>query len=130
MILAVEYSTSLKSLLNTFWFFDSCLLLIYCITPIFRVEEICAIFANYDFARNFPPAKIISTPNGISQNFPPAKFSSTRTFPPANLSSTRTGLNPLICNTTITVSILQMAESFEATLRLWIRACLLPRVLV
>ena len=48
---------------------------IYCITPIFRVEEIFAIFANLDFARNFPPAKIISTANGISRNFPPAKFS-------------------------------------------------------
>ena len=44
----------------------------YCITPIFRVEEIFAIFANLDFARNFPPAKIISTANGISRNFPPA----------------------------------------------------------
>ena len=31
--------------------------LIYCITRIFRVEEIFAIFANLDFARNFPPAK-------------------------------------------------------------------------
>ena len=30
----------------------------YCIAPIFRVEEIFAIFANLDFARNFPPAKI------------------------------------------------------------------------
>ena len=38
----------------------------YCITPIFRVEE---IFANLDFARNFPPAKIISTANGILRNF-------------------------------------------------------------
>ena len=38
----------------------------YCITPIFRVEEIFAIFANLDFARNFPPAKILSTANGIS----------------------------------------------------------------
>ena len=28
MILAVEYLIILKSLLNTFWFFDSCLLLI------------------------------------------------------------------------------------------------------
>ena len=46
-------------------------LAIYCITPIFRVEEIFAIFANWDFARNFPPAKIISTANGISRNFPP-----------------------------------------------------------
>ena len=52
----------------------------YCITPIFRVEEIFAIFANFDFARNFPPAKIISTPNGISRNFPPAKFSSREIF--------------------------------------------------
>ena len=34
------------------------------------------MFANLDFARNFPPAKIISTANGISRNFPPAKFSS------------------------------------------------------
>ena len=50
----------------------------YCKTPIFRVEEIFAIFANLDFARNFPPAKIISTANGISRNFPPAKFSSPR----------------------------------------------------
>ena len=50
----------------------------YCITPIFRVEEIFAIFANLDFARNFPPAKIISTANGISRNFLPAKFSSPR----------------------------------------------------
>ena len=39
-----------------------------CITPIFRVE---LIFANFDFARHFSPAKIISTPNGISRNFPP-----------------------------------------------------------
>ena len=46
---------------------------VYCITPIFRVEEIFAIFANLDFARHFPPAKIISTANGISRNFPPAK---------------------------------------------------------
>ena len=51
---------------------------IYCITPIFRVQEIFAIFANLDFAWNFPPAKIISTANGISRNFPPAKFSSPR----------------------------------------------------
>ena len=29
----------------------------YCITRIFRVEEIFAIFANLDFAQNFPPAK-------------------------------------------------------------------------
>ena len=29
----------------------------YCITRIFRVEEIFAIFSNLDFARNFPPAK-------------------------------------------------------------------------
>ena len=47
---------------------------VYCITPIFRVEEIFAIFANLDFARNFPPAKIISTANGNSRNFPPAKI--------------------------------------------------------
>ena len=40
-------------------------------TPIFRVEYIFAIFANFDFARNFPPAKIISTANGISRIFPP-----------------------------------------------------------
>ena len=52
----------------------------YCITPIFRVEEIFAIFANLDFARNFPPAKIISTVNGISRNFPPAKFSSPQKY--------------------------------------------------
>ena len=50
----------------------------YCITPIFRVEFNFAIFANFDFARNFPPAKIISTASGISRNFPPANFSSTR----------------------------------------------------
>ena len=56
----------------------------YCITPIFRVEEIFAIFANWDFARNFPPAKIISTANGISRNFPPAKFSSREIFLPRN----------------------------------------------
>ena len=31
-----------------------------------------------DFARNFPPAKIIFTANGISRNFPTAKFSSPR----------------------------------------------------
>ena len=55
---------------------------IYCITPIFRVEEIFAIFANLDFARNFPPAKIISTANGISRNFPAAKFSSREIFLP------------------------------------------------
>ena len=55
----------------------------YCITPIFRVEEIFAIFANWDFARNFPPAKIISTANGISRNFPPAKFTSREIFLPA-----------------------------------------------
>ena len=42
----------------------------------FSREEIFAIFANWDFARNFPHAKIISTANGISRNFPPAKFSS------------------------------------------------------
>ena len=54
--------------------------LVYCITPIFRVEEIFAIFANLDFVRNFPPAKIISTANGISRNFPPAKFSSPRKY--------------------------------------------------
>ena len=53
---------------------------VYCITPIFHVEETFAIFANFDFARNFPPAKIISTPNGISRNFPPAKFSSREFF--------------------------------------------------
>ena len=33
------------------------------------MEEIFAIFANLDFARSFPPAKIISTANGISRNF-------------------------------------------------------------
>ena len=32
----------------------------YCITRIFRVEEIFAIFANLDFARNFPPANVSS----------------------------------------------------------------------
>ena len=57
----------------------------YCITPIFRVEESFAIFANFDFARNFPPAKIISTANGISRNFPPAKFSSREIFLPAKI---------------------------------------------
>ena len=56
----------------------------YCITKKFRVEEIFAIFANLDFARNFPPAKIISTANGISRNFPPAKFSSREIFLPRN----------------------------------------------
>ena len=58
---------------------------IYCITPIFRVEEMFAIFANLDFARNFPPAKIISTANGISRNFPPAKFSTREIFRPAKI---------------------------------------------
>ena len=29
----------------------------YCITRIFRVEEIFALSANWDFPRNFPPAK-------------------------------------------------------------------------
>ena len=57
----------------------------YCITRIFRVEEIFAIFANLDFARNFPPAKIISTANGISRNFLPAKFSSCEIFLPAKI---------------------------------------------
>ena len=57
----------------------------YCITPIFRVEEIFAIFANWDFARNFPPAKIISTANGISRNFTPAKFTSREIFFPAKI---------------------------------------------
>ena len=33
---------------------------LYCITPIFRVEDIFAIFANLDFARNYPPAKFSS----------------------------------------------------------------------
>ena len=47
----------------------------YCITPIFRVEEIFAIFANFDFARNFPPAKIIMR---SVWNF--AKFSSREFF--------------------------------------------------
>ena len=60
-------------------------LLEYCITPIFRVEEIFAIFANWDFARNFPPAKIISTANGISRNFPPGKFTSREIFLPAKI---------------------------------------------
>ena len=32
-------------------------LAMYCITRIFGVGEIFAIFANLDFARNFPPAK-------------------------------------------------------------------------
>ena len=67
----------------------------YCITPIFRVEEIFAIFANFDFARNFPPAKIISTASGISRNFPPAKFSSPRNFPPRDFFS-NSGLS--LCN--------------------------------
>ena len=53
------------------WFTETCAE--YCITQIFRVEEIFAIFANLDFARNFPPEKIISTVNGISRNFPPRK---------------------------------------------------------
>ena len=48
---------------------------VYFITPIFRVESIFAIFAYFDFARNVPSAKIISTAKGISRNFPPAKFS-------------------------------------------------------
>ena len=52
----------------------------YCITPIFRVEFNFAIFANFDFARHFPPAKIISTASGISRNFPPAKFYSREFF--------------------------------------------------
>ena len=46
---------------------------VYCIhntNNCVRVEYIFAIFANFDFARNFPPAKIISTANGISRNFP------------------------------------------------------------
>ena len=51
---------------------------VYCITRIFRVEEIFAIFANFDFPRNFPPAKWISTAHGISRNFLPTNFSSTR----------------------------------------------------
>ena len=46
----------------------------YCITQIFRVEEIFAIFANLDFARNFPHAKILSTANGISRNVPPREI--------------------------------------------------------
>ena len=54
------------------------LLGLYCITRIFRVEEVFAIFANLDFARNFHPAKLISTAHGISRNFPPAKFSSAK----------------------------------------------------
>ena len=29
----------------------------YCITRTFRVEEIFAVFANLNFARNFPPVK-------------------------------------------------------------------------
>ena len=57
----------------------------YCITPIFRVEEIFAIFAKLDVARNFPPAKIISTANGISRNFPPAKYSSSEMFLPTKI---------------------------------------------
>ena len=40
----------------------------YCITPIFRVEEIFAIFAN-----------------GISRNIPPAKFTSREIFLPAKI---------------------------------------------
>ena len=39
-----------------------------------------AIFANFDFARNVPAAKIISAANGTSRNFPPAKFSSGEIF--------------------------------------------------
>ena len=57
----------------------------YCITPIYRVEEFFAIIANWNFARNFPPAKIISTANGISRNFPPAKFTSREIFLPAKI---------------------------------------------
>ena len=70
----------------------------YCITPIFRVEEIFAIFANLDFARNFPPAKIISTENGISRNFPPAKFSSREIFLPRNFPSHESQILIIICN--------------------------------
>ena len=44
----------------------------YCITPIFRVELIFAIFANFDFARNFPPAKIMEFREiFLPRNFPP-----------------------------------------------------------
>ena len=54
-------------------------LVLYCITPIFRVD---LIFANFDFARNFPPAKIISTAN-MEWNF--AKISSREFFLHANI---------------------------------------------
>ena len=62
---------------------------VYCITSIFRVEDIFAIFANWHFARNFPPAKIISTANGISRNSPPAKFTSREIFLPAKIKLNR-----------------------------------------
>ena len=62
-----------------------CFLSTACITPIFHVEEIFAKFANLDFARNFPPAKIISTANGISRNFPPAKCISREIFLPTKV---------------------------------------------
>ena len=83
-LLILRYFTALSFVCLTFASLVYCLVE-YCITPIFRVEEIFAIFANLDFARNFPPAKIISTANGISRNFPPAKFSSPRNFPPAKI---------------------------------------------
>ena len=51
MILAVEYSTTLKSLLNTFWFFDSCLLLICSSVDMIEQENIIkrflAIFSGF-----------------------------------------------------------------------------------
>ena len=50
----------------------------YCITRIFRVEEIFAIFVNLDFAQIFLPRNKISTEHGISRNFPNANFSSMR----------------------------------------------------
>ena len=51
MILAVEYSTTLKSLLNTFWFFDSCLLFICSSLDMIEQENIIkrflAIFSGF-----------------------------------------------------------------------------------
>ena len=41
---SVEYSTSLKSLLNTFWFFDSCLLLIFSSLDMIEQENIIKRF--------------------------------------------------------------------------------------
>ena len=79
------YALSVLFLAHTHTHTQYHVILHYCITPIFRVEEIFAIFANLDFARNFPPAKIISTANGISRNFPRAKFSSREIFLPTKI---------------------------------------------